>query len=169
MASERITGDRQNGTEKVIVVGRFSILAWIAAEILTYMLVIREFGIAWAMLIGIISLALGFFAFGRLGVSFTSTVWNSNRDPERVWSALKKSGLAALGAALLILPGFLSNLAGVLLLAANAKAWLSGSSSAPTARDGVIDLERDEWRDRREATQASDSLSNHNKRRDFDL
>ncbi len=124
--------------------GFFGPFLWILAEIVTYSLVIQRFGIAIAMLIGIVSLALGFFVFRRLGIQMTSVAKTNISSPEKLFESLKGVGWAAFGGIMLIVPGFLSNLLGFGLLLLNAKAWLS-PPALDVADDQTVDLSPGEW------------------------
>ncbi len=124
----------------------FALLFWLAAEIVAYGIVIQRFGIAVAVLIGVASLGLGVIALKRLGLGFGASLAAGGRDPEALWGMFKRLGLTALGAILLILPGFLSNLVGLALLAWNPAAWIWPKSAQETLRPDVVDLDPEDWR-----------------------
>lgn len=111
-----------------------------------YGIVIQRFGVAPAIFFGVASLGLGVLALRRLGIRSAAILTMGARDPDMLWAALKQFGLPVLGAVLLILPGFLSNLAGLGLLVINPTAWMWPKPSERPSKPDIIELDRDEWR-----------------------
>jgi UPF0716 family protein affecting phage T7 exclusion len=125
--------------------GSFVPVFWVVAEIITYGVVIQTFGIAVAMLIGILSLGLGVFAFRRLGLSMAAVRQDDFATPEALWASFKRVGWAALGAFLLIMPGFLTNVIGAFLLILNPQAWLMPKRAVQPGDSDIIDLDPSDW------------------------
>jgi UPF0716 protein FxsA len=127
------------------------LIALPAAEIALFLIVAALIGFLWAALLFIATSALGVFLLRRSG----------RRDLARLADALAKDGLRGvisdpqglaklLGAFLLILPGFITDLAGAALFIPAFRQWaaraIATSAQAPHARKDVIDLEPGEWR-----------------------
>lgn len=130
---------------RVSSLGAFVPIFWIGAEIVAYGVIIQQFGISIAILIGITSLALGIITFRRLGMGLASISNNGSAGPEAILRTLKKIGWAALGALLLILPGFISNFAGIVMIMINPGAWLTPQANRDPVDDSIIDLEARDW------------------------
>ena len=131
---------------RISFAGSIGPILWIGAEIIAYALVIQQFGVGIALLIGLVSLAIGIAALRRLGFGLMSYLEQGFAQPETIFENAKRAGLAALGSMLLILPGFLSNAGGAILLLANCRAWLV-PRQVPE-RDGLntVELKPEEWR-----------------------
>ncbi|MCC2096942.1 MAG: FxsA family protein [Hyphomicrobiales bacterium] len=130
---------------RISPIGGLVPIFWFIAEIIAYGVVIQEFGIAIAILIGIVSLGLGIFAFKRLGIGMASLGQPDFSKPESVLAGLRKVGWAAFGAFLLILPGFLSNAIGLFLVMLNPQAWLFSRQPAQTPDQDIVDLDPSDW------------------------
>lgn len=122
--------------------GRFVATTWLIAEVLAYALFLSYFSLSAAVLIGVASTGLGFVALRLVGQRFTREAAASlmQRSSSRGFETLP---LALLGAILLLLPGFLSNLIGLALVVIGARSLL-GPSKAPPGKSH-IDLARTEW------------------------
>jgi len=122
-----------------------------AAEIALFLILAALIGWLWTATLFVATSALGIFLLRRSG----------RRDLARVADGLAKGGLrgvtrntqglaSVLGAFLLILPGFITDLAGAALLVPAVRRWaaraIAGVAQKPKPRDGVIDLEPGEWR-----------------------
>lgn len=139
-------------------VGTLSFLLLFLAEIATYVVVIDTWGFGAAVGIGFGSLLLGFLALARLGQNVGEVFAGaSGRIVQLSFNGLFSGGLSIAGAILLILPGFLTDLVGLLLVVAS---WglkflperlnPLPSSVSPPGRgpdlDGkVTDLNPEEW------------------------
>ncbi|WP_432968033.1 FxsA family protein [Dactylosporangium sp. CA-233914] len=95
----------------------------VIAEITVFVLVARAIGWGWAVLIGLATMAVGFMLVKREGVR----AWRRFRAAlaeGRPAGGEVSDGLAGLiGALLLIVPGFLTDVAGLLLLAPPVRAF----------------------------------------------
>ena len=122
-----------------------------AAEIALFLILAALIGWLWTATLFVATSALGIFLLRRSG----------RRDLARVADGLAKGGLrgmtrntqglaSVLGAFLLILPGFITDLAGAALFIPAVRRWaaraIAGMAQKPKPRDGVVDLEPGEWR-----------------------
>jgi UPF0716 protein FxsA len=122
-----------------------------AAEIALFLVLAALIGWLWTTILFVATSALGIFLLKRSG----------RRDLARVADGLAKGGLRGvnrntrglanvLGAFLLILPGFITDLAGAALFIPAVRRWaarlIAPMAQKPKPRDGVIDLEPGEWR-----------------------
>ena len=135
---------------------RWFVLAWIAAEIVALGLVVHLLGFWGAVLLGLSTTVLGIAMLRRLGGEALRNLQRAvagGRD-----GALLDGMLAALGALLLILPGFLSNVAGCALASPTVRRTAArvfdGARSEQVQRPrvrrpvppDVIDLSPEDWR-----------------------
>ena len=126
--------------------GSIGPILWIGAEIIAYAIVFQQFGVGIALLIGLLSLAIGITALRRLGFGLIGYLEQGFARPDTIIAGAKHAGLAALGAILLILPGVLSNAAGGILLLANYRAWLFPPQISEHDSLNTVELEPGEWR-----------------------
>lgn len=135
---------------------RWFVLAWIAAELVVFGMVVHLLGFWGAVLLGLSTTVLGIAMLRRLGAEALRNLQRAvagGRD-----GALLDGMLAAVGAVLLILPGFLSNLAGLVLGSPSVRRTVArrfdGRRSEPMqpprvrrpAPADVIDLAPEDWR-----------------------
>ena len=132
---------------------------WLAGEVLLFILVVHLVGVGGAFLLGVGTSLLGLMRLKRAGTSALRTM-RSRLDRSTVASgALLDDTLATLGAIALLLPGFLSDVVGLVLsvplvrerivgIAARRSGQRGPGSAAPCPRHGpsVIDLDHDQWR-----------------------
>lgn len=131
-------------------IGLLLVLGWVAAEIVTYAAVIRNAGVLVAVIIGVGSFALGVLILKRLGLRLGPLMEESlRRDREDPLAFLRAVSMAAIAALLLILPGFLTNLVGIVLLLLFPRTWLgpTGNPARKThgAEEDIVDLDESEW------------------------
>ena len=133
-----------------------AILAWIVAEILVFVAVAHLIGLGGAILLGLLTTVLGVLTLRRVGLdaarSLRATV--DGRQPKD--GALLDGMLTALGALLLIWPGFIANFVGCALAAPSVRGWAARrfGGAMPTAGPrvrtrvsaDVIDLAPEDWR-----------------------
>lgn len=121
---------------------------YISVECFLFWLVAREIGILPVMAFVTLKGLAGFALFaGQLRSVFTGFALNPVR---RGLGGLGSAGFGALGAFLILLPGFLSTLAGLALFAPSVRALLlrwARREKGRSARDEVITLDANEWRD----------------------
>jgi UPF0716 protein FxsA len=144
---------RQADVSKQIILG---IALWCAAELAAFLLVVSFFGVSGALLLGLVTSLLGFSLLKRLGRGAAANLRHVLNTQGLVLQpgSLVDGSLAAIGAALLILPGFISDLVGLGLSAPSIRFWLvsrlkdlkSVRPRQEPPRDHVIDLGAQEWR-----------------------
>jgi UPF0716 protein FxsA len=120
-----------------------ALLALPMAELTAFVVVAVIVGLAWALLAQVACSFAGLLVLRHAGGTHVSRV-RAALDEGRV-TALSADGTGALtllAGILLLIPGFITDLVGlVLLLGSN-----FGGGQSPAASDGVIDLEREQWR-----------------------
>ena len=132
-------------------------LGWIAAEIAAFALVVHVAGLGGAILLGLLTTAIGIAMLRRVGSEAALSLRRAATGREPPGGALLDGMLTALGAVLLIVPGFVANFAGFALAAPSVRAWtMRKFGSAPSAPGGprvtrrtpanVIDLSPEDWR-----------------------
>lgn len=103
---------------------------WLGAELAAFVAVVHLIGIAGAILVCILTSLAGLSTLRRVGLSailrLRQVVARRTRE-QRGWSreAVLDGTLAGLGAVLLILPGFISDLVGLALAAPSVRSWLA--------------------------------------------
>lgn len=138
---------------------RLRVLAtiWIVAEVLVFIGVAHAIGLGWALLAGLATTLLGASLLKRAGaaamIQLRGALRGRNHGVPR--DALDGT-LAAVAAAMLMLPGFLSGAVGLVLavpfVRRRAAGWVRGGGlgirfETSRGRSGpqIIDLERDDW------------------------
>jgi UPF0716 protein FxsA len=98
--------------------GRVRALAglWVLAELVVYLLVASWIGVGWTILATLATSALGFALLARQGTKALSDLRNRARTREPAGRALGDAGLVAVGGMLMVLPGFLGDVVGLLCL-----------------------------------------------------
>jgi len=139
---------------------------WLAAELAAFGAVVHAIGFVGALLACIVTSVAGLAMLRRIGASAALRLWQAAAWTASEHNSLSKhklldGTLAGLGAVLLILPGFVSDLAGLALAAPSFRLWVSerlnlgrsGRGGHPAAPE-LIDLTPREW-SRREDQMAS--------------
>ena len=123
----------------------------LVSEVVVFVLVAEAIGFGDAVLLTLLASVLGVLRMRRLGATAFGAVRGlAGRERGRE-EAFLDGGLEALGAALLIVPGFLTDLLGLLLLAPSGRAWvrtrLGAAAAHPSRRSipGSIDLGSEDW------------------------
>jgi UPF0716 protein FxsA len=146
-----------------------SFVLWLAAEGAAFALIVRLFGIVGAILLTILTSLAGFAMLRRLGISAAWRLRQSltiKREHRNSLSreAIVDGALAGVGSILLILPGFVSDFAGLALAAPSIRGWVAerlpsivgGTIQKPRrASPDLVDLAPQEWsrRDEKRASQ----------------
>jgi len=118
-------------------IGRFFRLGfflWLLAELVVFFSVASAIGLGHAMLLGLASTTFGIillFRFGRTAAMDLSDLMNGGLTGRKS-SAFDKT-LTATAIALLILPGFLSDLIGLALLLPPVRSWIAARVSPKAA------------------------------------
>jgi UPF0716 protein FxsA len=89
---------------------------WVLAELVVYVLVAGWIGVGWTILATVVTSALGFALLGRQGTRALSELRERSRARQDPGRALGDAGLVAVGGLLMVLPGFLGDLVGLLCL-----------------------------------------------------
>lgn len=136
---------------------RLALLFWFLLEMLAFALVAEAIGFGGALLLTFATSAVGFLLLKRRGAAALARFRAQVRSRDDAGGVLGEA-LAVAGALALLVPGFLSDLAGAALslppVRRRAATWVGArnwgvfgrSGGAPMARqDAVIDLEPAEW------------------------
>jgi UPF0716 protein FxsA len=127
---------------------------WLLSEVLLFALVVREAGLGGALVLGIVTSLIGVTSLRRLGRGAIGTLRTAMGGQAAPEGALLDGVLAALGAFLLIVPGFVSDLVGLALLTPSLRQAMVARFGGSLARvraprrpppPGVIDLDPQEW------------------------
>lgn len=123
--------------------GRLIATAWVMAEVLAYAAFLSYFSLLAGLLVGVASTGLGLVTLRLVGQRLTREA-TANFMRRASMKDIEALPLALLGAILLLLPGFLTDLAGLGLVLIGARSLLRPIAAArPDSRH--IDLARDEW------------------------
>jgi UPF0716 protein FxsA len=129
------------------------LLAWFAAEFAAFVIVAQNIGLGGALLIGMATSLAGFALLGHAGGDALEQLRSALTGASPKKSDMFDGVIRALAAVLLILPGFISDLAGLALAAPSVRQLLArrigGSglnvSGRRPASQGIVDLAPDEW------------------------
>jgi UPF0716 protein FxsA len=105
---------------------RLAVGLWAVAEIAVYVLVAAQIGVGWTVLLTLATSALGGLLLARQGTKALAELSRRAQEHRAPGRALGDAGLVALGGALMLLPGFLGDLLGLLCL-------LPGTRALPRA------------------------------------
>jgi UPF0716 protein FxsA len=89
---------------------------WLLAEIAVYVLLAAWIGVGWTILATLVTSALGWALLARQGTRALAELRDRAQRREPAGRALGNAGLSAVGGLLMILPGFLGDLVGLLCL-----------------------------------------------------
>jgi UPF0716 protein FxsA len=135
---------------------------WLAAELAAFGAVVHAIGFVGAVIACILTTLAGLAMLRRIGVSAALRLWqaaSNAREPNSLSKDKLLDGtLAGLGAVLLILPGFVSDFAGLALAAPSIRVWVIdrlslgriGRQGRRPAAPALIDLTPREWSRREE-------------------
>ena len=125
------------------------------AELIVFVAVADRVGFGWAVILSLASSLFGMAMLRRSGLSAVATLRSLNERSLSREGMLVDGMLGALGAVLLILPGFLTDIAGLVLLAPSVRQTVARrfglSMDVPLARpprrpgDRTIDLPQADW------------------------
>ena len=102
----------------VLAVAEIALLVWVAGEI----------GVLWTLLVLLALAALGGFLLRREGARAWASLREAQNDPDTVGRKVSDAALILVGGLLLMLPGFLTDVLGILCLV---------PATRPLARRGV--------------------------------
>jgi UPF0716 protein FxsA len=131
--------------------GKLLLIAGLAlpfAEIATFWLVAAKIGFFNAFFLLLAGSAAGVMLLSWLGRRFLARVMASLKESDQAALEAKPgSVMTGIGALLIALPGFLTDVIGIALLLPPVQRWLASRVVAPADRaDRVIELEDGEWR-----------------------
>jgi UPF0716 protein FxsA len=125
----------------------FALTAWIAIEVVAFVLVVQFLGMLAAIALGVGTTLLGLSDVKRL-LAYLKTRVAQSRAKAKNGAPMVDGALQALGATLLILPGFASDLVGLALKAPSIRASLADKINQRDRKRGpqTIDLKPNEWK-----------------------
>jgi UPF0716 protein FxsA len=124
-----------------------SILAWLVAEVVVFLLVVRAIGLIGAILVGVLTSLLGAAMIRQVSADALSALRQAFKGKEATEGGLLDGSLTALGGVLLLLPGFVSDAFGMALAAPSFRQWLIHRFNGRGQRKtDVIDLSPQEWK-----------------------
>ena len=131
------------------------IAAWLIGEVLAFCLAVKLLGLGLTLLAMFGTSLLGFAILRRVGMGAAQHLRRAMASGGAANAAFVDGTLTAVGAVLLILPGFVSDVAGLVLATPSLRQTLAARFLAPgaaperTARSrspDVIDLAPEDWR-----------------------
>jgi UPF0716 protein FxsA len=125
----------------------YVLTGWLFVEIVAFVLVVELLGVLAAVALGVGTTLLGLADVKRLFLYLRSRI-GQPRAETKSGVALLDGGLEAVGALLLILPGFASDLVGLALKSPSIRARVADHIRGKTERRGpqTIDLSPGEWK-----------------------
>ncbi len=132
-------------------------LAWLAAELAVFFLLVGTIGLGFTLLLGFVTTACGFLLLGKAS---RDTLQQLNARPEGGLTVILLGPARILAAVLLILPGFLSDFIGLVLAIPLFGQIFSTTISRKytTQRADFVDLDATEWRQTDEKSSAPIAL-----------
>ena len=125
---------------------------WLVLEFVAFWIVVDRIGLAGACLVGLAATLAGIVILRHVGRGAIDGLRRAAEGGAPQEGALLDGVLAAAGGALLILPGFVSDLVGLALAAPSLRGWIARRfapaqvAGARPAPPGVIDLDPQDWR-----------------------
>jgi UPF0716 protein FxsA len=127
-----------------------ALLALPLAELAAFIAVAAMIGFAWALALVMAGSLMGILVLRHAGGNHIARVRVALSDGGITALQADGSGfLVLLAGILLLIPGFITDFVGLLLLVAPLRQGLAGwlrGGAPPTRRDGVVDLEPEQWR-----------------------
>lgn len=123
----------------------YLIVGWLALEAVAFLLVVQLMGLIPALALGLGTTILGLLDIKRL-VDYLRGRFGASGAKSRSKPNVVDGGLQALGAVLLILPGYVSDLVGLALKAPSIRSDIARRFSEPPKGPRTIDLAPTEWR-----------------------
>lgn len=133
------------------------ILGWAVSEIIAFALVVKILGFGGAVLLSLAASLIGLITLRRIGSEATRRLRTALAGGTPPQGALLDGVLEGLGAVLLILPGFVSDLAGLALASPSLRAQVArrlgsrvtapeATRPVPRSSPDIIDLSPSDWR-----------------------
>jgi UPF0716 protein FxsA len=133
----------------LFVLGLFG---WLALELTAFLAVAETIGVAGALLLGFATSLAGFALLRQIGTGALNHLRSAFSGAPQGQDAMFDGLIRAIAAFLLILPGFISDLAGLALAAPSLRQMLvrrfGGADAVPAAgyaRRKIVDLAPEEW------------------------
>ena len=124
------------------------LILWFIGEYIAFTYVISVIGLGGAVLVGVATFLLGINSLRHIGLTAFSRI-RQQANPSRTGM---EPVIHSVGAILLIVPGFLSDLIGLALLAPSLRSWIATrgaytpSGRRPNPDPNIIDLDESDWR-----------------------
>jgi len=128
------------------------LILWLIGEYIAFAYVVSLIGLSGALLIGILTFLIGIHTLKGLGLSALSNLRQRVGQTDQRNATGVEPIIHSIGALLLIIPGFLSDLIGLALLAPSLRGWIVTSqtrplsNARPNANPDIIDLDESSWR-----------------------
>ncbi len=118
------------------------LLAYAAIEIAVFVLMVKFLGVAWAVLITIAAAVLGIFLLRQQGRKVFAELRRASRNEVDPRSPLTDTALLAGSSLLMVIPGVVSTVAGIVLLAPPVRKTMRPVVAALGARRVAASMER---------------------------
>ena len=134
---------------KMIAIG---LLAWPLAEVAAFVVVAALVGVSTAFLLMILVSCAGLLVLRHFGGRLTQLRGTAGRSRVAAISLDETGMMPGLGGILLVIPGFITGVVGVLMLFPLSRRWLVAgcqrlfAATPPPAGPGIVDLGPNEWR-----------------------
>jgi UPF0716 protein FxsA len=124
---------------------KWIVLAWLAAELAVFFLLVATIGLGFTLLLGLVTTVCGFLLLGKAS---RDTLQQLNARPQGGFTVILLGPARILAAVLLILPGFLTDLIGLVLAIPLFGQFFSTAVTRKYApqRPDFVDLDATEWR-----------------------
>jgi UPF0716 protein FxsA len=130
-----------------------ALISWLFAELFAFFAVAQAIGFSGALLVGLVTTLAGFVLLRQTGDGVLGSLRAAASGAPRANSGVADGLIRALAAVLLILPGFLSDLAGLALAAPSIRQILARRFRGATIHASpqrprnptVVDLAPNEW------------------------
>lgn len=113
---------------------------WMLAELVVFVLVASQIGIGWTILAALATSALGWALLAKQGTRALVELRDRARERRPAGRALGDAGLVAVGGLLMVLPGFLGDVVGLLCLLPGTRRlprWVIGRMVGGRLPDGL--------------------------------
>lgn len=125
-----------------------TLILWFVLEVLAFWAVVEALGVFGAVAVGLLTSLAGVALFRRVGRQAVEGLKAGAEGAAPREGAFLDGTLAAIGATLLILPGFASDFIGLALAAPSVRGWIVRRFAPAVARrtpPGVVDLDPADW------------------------
>ena len=122
---------------------------WAIAEVVVFVLVAAWIGVGWTLLAALVTTALGWALLARQGTRALAEIRERARERRPAGRALGDAGLIAAGGLLMVLPGFIGDVVGLLCLLPPTRVLVRGllgrtvASRVPGALRGRVRVRSD--------------------------